>query len=37
MAGRWVDFSSVGGGALCTFWARDDLIARHDCIVPTRG
>jgi len=32
---RWVDFSDVGGGALCTFWARDDQIARHDCIVPT--
>jgi hypothetical protein len=31
---RWTDFSTVGGGSLCTFWARDGLIARHDCIVP---
>lgn len=32
---RWTDFGSVGGGTLCTFWARDGLIVRHDCIVPT--
>ncbi len=34
---RWTDFSDVGGGSLCTFWARDDQIIRHDCIVPTRS
>lgn len=32
---RWTDFSGVGGGSLCTFWARDGLIVRHDCVVPT--
>lgn len=32
---RWTDFSDVGGGSLCTFWARDGLIVRHDCLVPT--
>jgi len=32
---RWTDFSDVGGGSLCTFWARDGLIVRHDCVVPT--
>ena len=31
---RWTDFSGLGGGTLCTFWARDGLIVRHDCIVP---
>ncbi len=34
---RWADFSSVGGGSLCVFWAADEQIVRHDCIVPTRG
>ena len=32
---RWTDFSDVGGGTLCTFWARGDKVIRHDCIVPT--
>ena len=32
---RWTDFSSVGGGSLCTFWARDGQLVRHDCVVPT--
>jgi len=32
---RWANFSSVGGGALCVFGARDGLIDRHDCIVPS--
>jgi hypothetical protein len=31
---RWTDFSSVGTGSLCVFWARDDRLIRHDCIVP---
>jgi len=31
---RWTDFSDVGGGTLCTFWARGDKVIRHDCIVP---
>ena len=34
---RWADFSSVGGGSLCVFWAADEQIVRHDCIVPTRS
>ncbi len=34
---RWANFSSVGGGSLCVFWAADDQIVRHDCIVPTRS
>jgi hypothetical protein len=33
---RWADFSHVGSGSLCLFWAKDGLIARHDCIVPSR-
>lgn len=32
---RWTDYNDVGGGSLCTFWARDGLIVRHDCVVPT--
>ena len=32
---RWANFSSVGDGSLCVFWARDGLITRHDCIMPT--
>jgi len=32
---RWTDYSDVGGGSLCTFWAREDQVIRHDCIVPT--
>ena len=32
---RWTDFSDIGGGTLCIFWARDDQVVRHDCIVPT--
>jgi hypothetical protein len=31
---RWTDFSGVAGGTLCTFWERNSLIIRHDCIVP---
>ena len=31
---RWADFSSVGGGTLCVFWAREGQVARHDCVVP---
>ncbi len=31
---RWTDFSDVADGSLCTFWERDGLIVRHDCIVP---
>jgi len=34
---RWADFSSIGGGTLCVFWAADEQIVRHDCIVPTRS
>ncbi len=34
---RWADFSSVGGGSLCVFWAADEQLVRHDCIVPTRS
>lgn len=32
---RWTDYSNVGGGALCTFWALDEKLIRHDCIVPS--
>lgn len=32
---RWTDYSDVAGGTLCTFWARDGMLVRHDCIVPT--
>jgi hypothetical protein len=32
---RWTDFSDIAGGTLCIFWARDDQVIRHDCIVPT--
>ncbi len=31
---RWAAFGSIGGGSLCTFWERDGLIVRHDCVVP---
>jgi len=34
---RWTNFSDVGGGALCTFWAADGQVVRHDCVVPTRS
>ncbi|MFO7532338.1 MAG: hypothetical protein R6W93_07720 [Candidatus Limnocylindrales bacterium] len=34
---RWANFSSVGGGSLCVFWAADEQLVRHDCIVPTRS
>ncbi len=29
---RWANFSNIGTGTLCVFWARDGLITRHDCI-----
>ena len=32
---RWANFSSVGSGSLCVFWASDGHITRHDCIVPS--
>ncbi len=32
---RWANFSQVSSGSLCLFWARDGLITRHDCIVPS--
>ena len=32
---RWANFSGVGSGSLCVFWARDSLITRHDCIMPS--
>lgn len=32
---RWTDYTDIAGGSLCTFWERDSLIIRHDCIVPT--
>lgn len=31
---RWADYNDVAGGTLCTFWAQDDKVIRHDCIVP---
>ena len=34
---RWAAFADVGGGTLCTFWAADGQVIRHDCIVPTRS
>jgi hypothetical protein len=34
---RWANFSSVGGGSLCVFWAAGEQLVRHDCIVPTRS
>ncbi len=32
---RWANFSTMGTGTLCVFWARDGLITRHDCIIPS--
>ena len=32
---RWANFSRVGTGTLCVFWARDGLITRHDCVMPS--
>ena len=32
---RWANFSKLGSGTLCLFWAKDGLITRHDCIVPS--
>ncbi len=32
---RWTDYGSLAGGTLCVFQARDGLITRHDCIVPS--
>jgi hypothetical protein len=34
---RWANFSSVGGGSLCVFWAAGEQSFRHDCIVTTRS
>lgn len=34
---RWTDFSDVGRGTLCTFWARGDRLIRHDCVVPANS
>lgn len=32
---RWASYSDVMGGTLCTFWARENQLIRHDCIVPS--
>jgi hypothetical protein len=32
---RWANFSDLGSGTLCVFRARDGLIIRHDCILPS--
>lgn len=32
---RWANFSHIGSGSLCVFWASDGHITRHDCIVPS--
>jgi hypothetical protein len=32
---RWTDYNDIVGGTLCTFWARDEMLIRHDCIVPS--
>lgn len=32
---RWANFSQIGTGTLCVFWARDGLITRHDCVMPS--
>ena len=32
---RWANFSRIGTGTLCVFWARDGLITRHDCVMPS--
>lgn len=32
---RWANFSQLGAGTLCVFWARDGLITRHDCVTPS--
>ncbi|MGD8485804.1 MAG: hypothetical protein PVG27_00455 [Chloroflexota bacterium] len=31
---RWANFSSVGGGSLCLFYAREGKVFRQDCVVP---
>jgi hypothetical protein len=30
----WADYNDMYAGTLCVFWARDDRITRHDCVVP---
>lgn len=31
---RWAELDSVMGGSLCAFWVREDLVVRHDCVLP---
>ncbi len=33
----WAQVNSLAGGSLCLFHAVDDMITRHDCVVPVKG